>query len=413
MGRRGRSGGPGGGVGGGGVGGAAAALGMAQQGLSVKLVEPRRPPPWDATSAPDLRVYAISPASQSLFEHLGVWSAIQSRRAQAYRHMEVWDAVAGRPMRLSAQEDGREVLGHIVESRLILDALWAALEGSDVRQRLGASAVALSVDSDSLLRRLQLSDGETITTRLVVSAEGANSPLRRAQGIATQGRDYAQQGMVCFVETESDHADTAWQRFLPTGPLAFLPFGERRCSIVWTLPTPEATRVCRLPPAAFESELERAFDTRLGRIRLCSERVGFPLRMQLAERMVEGPLVLMGDAAHAVHPLAGQGVNLGLADVSEWLACVAAARTQQVAVAGSRGLARSARRRRSDRWWAAQTFDAIERIYSAPQLVPSLLRGHAFSLVSASAWLRRQVIGHASGQFPRVKNPSHGMTCTL
>lgn len=382
---------------GGGIVGAAAALGMSQQGLSVQLVEKRRPATWDAVSAPDLRVYAISPASQSLLERVGVWSTIQLRRVQAYRHMEVWDAVAGGPMRLSAADAGRTELGHIVESRLILDALWIALEASTVRIRLGVSADHLADDRGSAHARLTLSDGETIDTRLVVSAEGANSPLRRAQGVATQGRDYAQQGVVCFVETEQDHAETAWQRFLPDGPLAFLPFGARRCSIVWSLPTPQATRVCALPAEAFEAELERAFDARLGRLRLCSERMGFPLRMQLAERMVERSLVLMGDAAHAVHPLAGQGVNLGLADVREWLDTVDHARAAQLPVPGPRGLARYARRRRSDSWWAAQTFDAIDRVYSTPRLLPALLRGQAFSLVSASHWLQRQLIRHASG----------------
>lgn len=382
---------------GGGIVGAAAALGMAKQGMSVQLVEPRRPERWDAERAPDLRVYAISPASQALLERLDVWSPIQSRRAQAYRHMEVWDAVAGRPMRLSAHESGRDLLGHIVESRLLLDVLWSALQASSVRLRVGISAEGIDTDNAARQTRLLLSDGTTLSTQLVVSAEGANSPLRRAQGIGTQGRDYAQQGVVCFVQTELAHAETAWQRFLPTGPLAFLPFGDGQCSIVWTLPAPEATRVCAMPAEAFEIALERAFDARLGRLRLCSERVGFALRMQVAEQMVDGPLVLMGDAAHAVHPLAGQGVNLGLADVAEWLECVRHALSQQLAVPSPRGLARYARRRRSESWWAAHTYDAIERVYTAPQILPSLLRGQAFSLLATSARLRRWVVEHASG----------------
>src|SRR5690606_31894675 len=206
------------------------------------------------------------------------------------------------------------------------------------------------------------------------------SRLRTLAGIAVRSHDYHQRGVVAFVDTERPHAGTAWQRFLPGGPLAFLPFADGRSSIVWSLPQVEAERALALPVPQFLAELERAFDARLGAITGCSERAAFPLRRQLAATFLSGRVVLAGDAAHVVHPLAGQGVNLGLQDAGALAAAFSsAAQPQRVPAAADPLLAalrRYARARRSDTTVAAYAFEAINRGFSNDALLPTLLRGH-------------------------------------
>ena len=182
--------------------------------------------------------------------------------------------------------------------------------------------------------------------RLLVAADGAGSPLRELAGIRTRQRDYAQRAVVAHVSTERAHESTAWQRFLATGPVAMLPLADGRSSIVWSLPENEAQRVLALDAAAFRDELGMATDFRLGRIVDTTPRAGFPLKMQLAERYQAERFVLLGDAAHAVHPLAGQGVNLGLRDVTELRDTLVAARNAQRDFAADHVLRCYARRRR-------------------------------------------------------------------
>src|SRR5690606_15508457 len=185
--------------------------------------------------------------------------------------------------------------------------------------------------------------------------------------------DYGQRGVVGYVGTGRPHGDTAWQRFLPGGPLAFLPCGDGLSSIVWSLPDAEAARVLGLGDDAFAAELARAFGARLGAVQARSPRAAFPLRLRLADSMLEGRLLLLGDAAHVVHPLAGQGVNLGLRDVSGLRALVAGGGDNWDS---PHRLRRWARRRRSENTMAALAFDGIDRVFSNDAVLPTLLRGH-------------------------------------
>lgn len=388
---------------GGGVVGAACALALSQQGLQVTLIEHAEPPAWLSAEA-DPRVYAFAPDSAALFESLGVWDAVRDARAHPYRRMRVWDAAGGDELRFDADAFAVKQLGWIVEHALLQDRLWAALRRSNVTVRCPARVVALEQGDDSAT--LELDDGLRVEARIAIAADGGRSTLRELSGIGIGTEDYGQRGVVAYVASERPHEDTAWQRFLPTGPLAFLPCSPRDdatnvssivSSIVWTLPDAEATRVVELDDAAFAEELTRAFASRLGDVRPLSARIAFPLRRQLADAYVAGRVLAIGDAAHVVHPLAGQGVNLGLRDVSALRDIVAAAQQRRVDWTAPHRLARWARARRSDATASAYAFSAINRVFSNDHLATTLLRGHALGLAGKIAPLNRALWRHAAG----------------
>lgn len=362
-----------------GVVGAAAALAFARDGLQVALVEAREPAQWRADE-PDLRVYAFAPDNAALLDSVGVWDSVVQARAQPYVHMRVWDAAGGAPIAFDADAFARRELGWIVENGLLVDRLWAAQAAAGVRVHCPEHVVALEQDETSAT--VELGSGRRLRARLVVAADGAASRVRELAGVPVGGHAYHQRGVVAFVDTEHPHRATCWQRFLPTGPLAFLPFVDdsggrgadgRRSSIVWTLPDAEAQRVLALDDAAFLQALGRAFDGPLGTMRSVSRRVAFPLRLQLAKQAAAGRVAIIGDAAHAVHPLAGQGVNLGLRDVTALRQTVRQCRNGDAGA--PERLGRWARERRSENAMAAYAFDGINRLFSNDALLPTLVRG--------------------------------------
>lgn len=380
---------------GGGMVGAAAALALAQAGFATALLEARAPAPWSIDDEVDLRVVGLAPSSIGLLDELGVWATIRGARTGPYARMHVWDAESGAVIDFDAARDGRDLLGHIVENSLVQWTLWQALEAAGVRRLCPAAVKSYEVREDRV--QLELADGEAVAARLLVAADGAGSPLRSLAGIGTHGRDYAQRGVVAHVTTERPHQDTAWQRFMPGGPLALLPLADGRSSIVWSLPEAEAQRVLALDDADFRNELGIASDFRLGRIVATTRRAAFPLKLQLAERYQAERLVLLGDAAHAVHPLAGQGVNLGLRDVIELRDTLVAARDAGRDIAAAHVLRRYARRRRSADTLDAYGFDALARIYAwqSPPLVA--LRSLGVRLFDRLPPLKRRLADHAAG----------------
>ena len=380
---------------GGGMVGAAAALALVKAGFATALLEARPPQPWNAADEVDLRVVGLAPSSIALLDGLGVWTSIREARSGPYARMHVWDSENGAAIDFDAADEGRDLLGHIVENSLVQWTLWQALEAAGVRRLCPAEVRGIETREDRVV--LELVDGDSLGTRLVVAADGAASPLRDMVGIATCGRDYAQRAVVAHVATERSHGRTAWQRFLPSGPLAMLPLADGRSSIVWSLPEAEAQRVLALDDAAFRQELGVASDFRLGRILSSTKRAAFPLRLQLAKTYQAERFVLLGDAAHAVHPLAGQGVNLGLRDVAELRDVLAAARDVGSDFAAAHVLRRYARRRRSADTLDARGFDALARIYAwqSPPLVAA--RGLGVRLLDRLAPLKRRLAEHAAG----------------
>lgn len=385
-----------------GVVGAAAALALTRDGWQVALVEAREPPRWNA-DVPDLRVYAFAPDNAALLDDLGAWRGIAGSRVQPYRRMRVWDAAGGDELHFDADAFGRRELGWIVENGLLVDRLWNALPSAGVRVRSPGQLHGLEQGEDHAT--LELEDGSRLRARLVLAADGGDSRLRTLAGIDTYTHDYGQNGLVAFVDHERPHEATCWQRFLPTGPLAFLPFvgkrdageGEHRSSIVWTLPEAEAQRLQHIDEAGFLRELEHAFAGTLGALTAVSKRAAFPLRRQLAQAHVAGRVAVIGDAAHVVHPLAGQGVNLGLRDVAALRTLLQRQRAAGRDPGAPAALARWARERRSENAVAAYSFDGLNRLFSNDHLLATLARGPLLGLVGKLPPLRHALWKHAAG----------------
>ncbi|KQO00539.1 2-octaprenyl-3-methyl-6-methoxy-1,4-benzoquinol hydroxylase [Stenotrophomonas sp. Leaf70] len=362
---------------GGGVVGTACALALAREGLQVALVEGREASPWSA-QRPDLRVFAFAHDNAALLETLGVWPQVTQARAHPYLRMRVWDAAGGGELAFDADALGRRELGWIVENGLLVDRLWSALPAAGVH--LHCPARVESMEQDERGVRLRLDDGRRIDAAVAIAADGGESTLRTLAGLDVSRHDYGQRGVVGYVDSERPNEATAWQRFLDTGPLAVLPVDKHRSSIVWTLPDAEAERVLALGDEAFGRELTNAFAGRLGAMRPASPRAAFPLRRQLASDYVAGRVLVLGDAAHVVHPLAGQGVNLGLRDVAGLRDLVRDARQRRADWTAPHRLRRWARVRRSDNTVAAYGFDAINKVFSNDEMHLTLARGALLGL---------------------------------
>lgn len=380
---------------GGGMVGAATALALARAGFATALLEARPPSEWRVQDEVDLRVVGLAPSSIALLEDLGIWTSIRDARACPYAHMHVWDAENGAAIDFDAAHEGHDLLGYIVENNLVQWTLWQALEAAGVQRLCPATVKDFEVRSDRVV--LELADSESLSVRLLVAADGAGSPLRERAGIATRGRDYGQRAIVAHVATERPHTGTAWQRFLPAGPLALLPLADGRSSVVWSLPEAEARRIQSLDDEAFLNELGIASDFRLGRITAATPRAAFPLKLQLADTYQADRFVLLGDAAHTVHPLAGQGVNLGLRDVIELRDTLIAARDAGRDIAGAHVLRRYARRRRSADTLDAYGFDALARVYAWQSLPLVAARGLGVRVLDHLTPLKRRIAAHAAG----------------
>ncbi|MDE2271997.1 MAG: FAD-dependent oxidoreductase [Xanthomonadaceae bacterium] len=382
-------------VAGGGMVGAACALALARRGFSVALLEAGEPPPWRAGEPEDLRVIALAPSSARLLDELGAWRAIAAARISPYRRMCVWDAASGAELGFDAARDGRAQLGWIVENKLVAWTLWRALEAAGVRRVCPAQVESFEQRGDRVV--LEPGEGGSMSAALLVIADGAGSRLREQAGIVVRGRDYRQRAVVAHVATERAHEQTAWQRFTREGPIALLPLAEGRSSIVWSLPETRAREVLALDDAAFSEAAGLASDFRLGRVVETTPRASFPLRLQVAETFVAGRCVLIGDAAHAVHPLAGQGANLGLRDVAELASVLGATRAAACDFAAPHVLQRYARRRRSAGTLDAHAFDAIERMFAAQTQAWAALRGLGMRAVDAIEPLKGLLAVHAAG----------------
>lgn len=405
---------------GGGPAGQAATLALADSGASVMLLDAAPAPapasapvrmPDAAAQARDLRVFALSPASIRLLRAVGAWPLVQPERACAYRRMRVWTDDPAHGLHFDAASLGWPALGHIVEHTQLQQSLARAIAQRGLRVRHDARVAELAADGDGI--EALLSNGERLRARLIVAADGAGSALRGMAGIETRGVEYGQSGLVANVRTVVAHGDTAWQRFVSTGPLAFLPLPDGGCSIVWSLPDDEARRLQAAPQERFESELALAAGGVLGRVRLESVRVLFPLRRQLAQRYHAGRVVLVGDAAHVVHPLAGQGLNLGLLDVAALADVLGDAGSRRADPGADAFLERYARWRQGDNLLAAHAFEAIDRLYRASAAPVHLLRDLGQRLIDRMPPVKRAFVLHASGLAGRVPSRCRPDAATL
>lgn len=382
-------------VAGAGVVGLAQALALQQAGLRVAVVAPDWPRPWQAPAEVGLRVVALTPASVSLLDALGVWPQLRAQRAEAVRQMRIASSGGDFDLEFQAAREGVEALAWIVELELLADALANRWRASG-----GASYVDARIQSRQPMReavQLELDNGERIRTRLLLAADGAASPLRAAAGIECEQRDYGQSGLVATVQMASPPAGVALQRFLPGGPLALLPLAGNHCSIVWSQPSARAEYLSGLDSEAFLAEFNALAGDLHGGAVACGPRAIFPLRLQLARRYVDERLALLGDAAHQVHPLAGQGLNLGLADVRVLTDLLSWAQRGGIDIGQARVLQRYQWQRRPANWRAAHVFDALERLHAVEQgpLLPLRRAGMQMvgRLPALRHWLARQAMG--------------------
>ena len=378
---------------GGGPIGVAAAVALKQAGFGVGLIERgARPAAFDPATT-DPRVYAISPASMRLLDRLRAWPAIAAQRACAYTAMRVWERDPAKALGFDSEREDQP-LGWIVEHALLVDSLWRQLGGVAVLQ---GQPARIERPADAGPATIVLDDGHPIEARLIVAADGADSATRRLAGIETQGWDYPQRGIVCHVRTAESHRDTAWQRFLKTGPLALLPCADGRCSIVWSADTAFAEELLALDDTAFRARLTDASEAVLGPVTETAPRISFPLRALRAASATADGVVLIGDAAHAIHPLAGQGANLGFADVAALAATLAEARDAGRDWSAPRTLSRYARTREADVLEMLAMTDALHRAFRLPLPGVRPLLGLGLAAVDRLAPLKQGFTRRALG----------------
>jgi 2-octaprenylphenol hydroxylase len=378
-------------VAGGGLVGAAIVLALQRQGFDAVLVERGPPPAAFDPGFDDLRVYAISPGSMDWLDQLGVWPLLPARHLSAYRQMQVWSQQADAPLVFDAADLHRSELGCIVGNSLLQSALWSQLDPS--RLICGTGIAALTLDGQGA--QIGLSDGRSLQASLLVAADGGDSQLRALAGIETVAWTYPQRAIVANVRTERPHAQTCWQRFLPTGPLALLPLADGRCSIVWS--TTDAERLLALDDDRFAAELAVATQFRLGAITATTARVSFPLRLSHAGDYVREGFALAGDSAHTVHPLAGQGVNLGLADGRALVATLVQARAAGRRIGSLRTLKAYARARKADTLEMLAVTDGLYRAFDLELPGWTRLRDAGMAAVQRLQPLKTLLIRQAAG----------------
>ncbi|MFQ3788600.1 UbiH/UbiF/VisC/COQ6 family ubiquinone biosynthesis hydroxylase [Halomonas sp. A29] len=394
-------------VGGGMVGAALAAL-LGQAGVAVALLD-ARPEPLAADEVgkglPAMRVSALTPVSQRLLEGLGAWPWMAARRVTPYRFMQVWDSEGSGEVNFSAEQAGVPRLGHIVENDVILAALERRLaELPTVSMQLGMRVTGLH--ESPVGREVVLEDGRRLSAPLVVACDGAHSPLREMAEIAVKAHDTGHVAVVTTVRTERGHGDVARQVFLETGPLAFLPLtvggDERYCSIVWSTSPEEAERLTTLSREALGHELQAAFEARLGAVEVVDRALAVPLSQRHAEHYVQSGFALVGDAAHSIHPLAGQGVNLGLMDAAVLAEELLAARRRGIALGAPRMLERYSRCRRGDNAAMLALMDGFRLLFGTRHPLVTLTRNLGLSGVDRLTPIKRLLMRQAIGERGRL-----------
>ncbi|AXV34884.1 FAD-dependent 2-octaprenylphenol hydroxylase [Aeromonas hydrophila] len=382
------------------VGGGMVGLGLAAalkgSALKVAVVEGQLPAS-ELDEAPDNRVSALSLASQRILQQVGAWRGIEARRLQPYGQMEVWEQDSFGRIAFDAASLRQPELGHIVENRVIqLALLEAVLDGDNIQ--LLSPARASSLQSGEAGSLLLLEDGSALSAKLVVAADGAHSWVRRQADIPLTSWDYGHHALVATVRCAEPHEAVARQIFTPEGPLAFLPLWQPDlCSIVWSVPAKRAEALCQCDEEQFNRQLTTAFDGRLGLCKVEGARSAIPLTARYARDFARERLVLVGDAAHTIHPLAGQGVNLGLLD--------AAALAEQILrnQAAGKDIGRLANLRGYERWRKSEAasmlvaMEGLKRLFAGSNPLKKLVRGAGLRAFDLLTPLKQSVIRAAMG----------------
>jgi ubiquinone biosynthesis UbiH/UbiF/VisC/COQ6 family hydroxylase len=374
--------------------GASLALALADAEVSVAVVDPRREAPLPADDSWDSRVYAISPGNAAWLGELGIWDRLPPSRLQRIESMRIFGDRAPGRLDFGAYEAGLRELAWIVENRVLQGELASAVDAAPhVTLVCPGRPSAISWAGD--FATLSLEDGATLQARLIVGADGAESWVRQHMGVSVSVQDYQQVGVVANFETARAHEGAAFQWFRPDGVLALLPLPGRRVSMVWSAIEPRAQQLLAASPDELVHEIRAASADVLGALTVVTSAAGFPLRRQRVDRLIEPRGALVGDAAHNVHPLAGQGVNLGFRDARQ-LAQVLRERGAQRDCGDYRLLRRYERARSEDIAALDLTTDGLEKLFGSGAVWLAGLRNLGLALVDAQPLLKNMLVRHAS-----------------
>ncbi|WP_455207165.1 UbiH/UbiF/VisC/COQ6 family ubiquinone biosynthesis hydroxylase [Kaarinaea lacus] len=383
-------------INGGGMVGLLLANALAPRKLSIAIIEAgEQQLTWKANNF-DLRVSAITRASQQIFTTLNLWQEMAAMRISPFREMHVWDSTGDGVIHFDSAEIGQDCLGHIIENSVIQLVLRERLKNFDnIHWFQPAAPSQLEINEQQV--SLTLDNGNEITARLIVGADGGQSWVRQQAGIAVQSTDYRQNAVVATVKTQLFHQETAWQRFMPTGPLAFLPLTDGYSSIVWSTTPEHAESLLAMDDDAFKHALAEGFDFQLGKILETSARAKFPLRGQHAKHYVKQHLVLIGDAAHTIHPLAGQGVNLGFADAATLAEVLIDSVKAKRDIGSLKTLRRYERWRKGDNLAMLSAMTGFKTLFGNNNAVLKTLRNNGLNITNSIAPVKNTIIRHAMG----------------
>lgn len=398
-------------VGGGMVGSMLAAALATYSSLRVAVLESREPESFDPGTDPpyDIRVSALSIATQRMFENVGAWQGIVDRRACPYREMLVWDSEAAGRTHFKSQDIGAPELGHIVENRVMQLALLNQLKKADSIDYLCPATLERYDKQNDLIVctiRTQASDAthndgavelRKIKTRLLVGADGAQSTVRELAGIEIDRSLYPQHALVATIETDLPQQDITWQRFVPSGPEALLPLCGAQASMVWYHNEDEVQRLKSLSDKAFIDEMQSVFPDRLGGIQRVVARGSFPIAKAHARRYIHDRIALIGDAAHTVHPLAGQGVNLGMLDAASLAEVIMDAARQGNDIGSLRALRRYERWRRGENAMMINVLDGFYHAFKTQPAPVRAVRSAVMNMANNVTPLKRLMMRYAMG----------------
>lgn len=392
---------------GGGMVGATLACGLGDSPLKVAVIEDAPPPEFAPDQPHDLRVSAVSIASSSILKTVGAWRGIVARRLCPFRRMRVWEDKGD--VEFHSEDINEPLLGHIVENRIIQLALLERLR--DFRNvTLLCPAKTRTIDYNRRQSTITLEDGQVLTARLLVAADGGYSRVRQAAGMGVSAWDYEQHALVLTVETAYPQQDITWQRFTPTGPLAFLPLDGPHASLVWYQTPEEVKRLKALSDEDLMAELLTTFPSALGEIKRIEARGSFPLKRQHALHYTQEGVALIGDAAHMIHPLAGQGVNIGLLDAAALAQVLVNAHRNAHDIGASKTLQEYEKMRRQNNLLMMTTMDLFYRVFGTSHLPLKLVRNLGLGLAERIAPAKKIAMRYAMGLGGKLPRLARGET---
>lgn len=382
---------------GGGMVGAALACAVACSDLRIAVIDSVEPQNFDNDEC-DLRVSSLTLGSKAIFETVGAWQDMTRQRVSCVDAMEIWDEGGSGSIRFDSAEMGQACLAYIIENRVILKALLNRMKAIHNIEYLAPVQIE-TIATDDKEARVVLESGESLQASLIVGADGANSLVRKLSGIETDGWSFEQKAIVATVKSELGHERIARQRFLATGPLAFLPLDDAHyCSIVWSVDSDRADTLFALDDAEFNTTLQQAFGDRLGAVKLVSQRAMFPLIAAHAKQYVAERIVLVGDAAHRIHPLAGQGLNLGLGDIAVLAEVLVEAGQQGHDIGAHKVLRRYERWRKGGNALMLGAMDGFKQLFGSDNDVVRGLRNFGLELTDGLPSVKNRIMRYAAGQ---------------